>query len=63
LQQIDEAAKPERVLPLEDRRLVTNAPSVDEVSKLIEGTLERGAAMREAALSSRRKKEGVTDDL
>lgn len=61
-----------RALPLEEIRRVCNAASVEEVSKLIEGILEKGAAsrdragrlynrrmVREAALSAKRKRNGA----
>lgn len=50
-----EAAKLAQVLPLEARRRLINPPSVEQVFKLIEGTLESGAARREAALREGRK--------
>lgn len=61
-----------RALPLEEIRRVTNSVSIEEVSKLIEGILEKGAAsrdragrlynrrmVREAALSAKRKRNGA----
>lgn len=60
-----------RSLPLDEIRRVTNAADIDEVTKLIAGILEKGAAsrdragrlynrrmVREAELSAKRKKVG-----